>query len=65
MKILNKQEPQQIAFVAFNHLSDIDFKDFKNLYKICPAKPYSFLVNNTTLASDNPFCFRCNFLQRI
>ena len=65
MKILNKQEPQQIAFVESNHLSDIDFKDFKNLYKISPAKPFFFLVNNTTLASDNPFCFRCNFLQRI
>ena len=32
MKIPNKQEPQQIAF---NHLSDIDFKDFMNLYKKC------------------------------
>ena len=63
MKILNKQEPQQIAFVAFNHLSDIDFKDFKNLYKTCTAKPYSFLVNDTTLASDDLFCFRCNFYK--
>ena len=30
MKIPNKQQLQQIAF---NHLSDIDFKDFMNLYK--------------------------------
>ena len=30
IKILNKQELQQIAF---NHSSDIDFKDFMNLYK--------------------------------
>ena len=30
IKILNKQEFQQIAF---NHSSDIDFKDFMNLYK--------------------------------
>ena len=30
MKILNKQGLQQIAF---NHSSDIDFKDFMNLYK--------------------------------
>ena len=28
MKILNKRQPQQIAF---NHSSDIDFKDFMNL----------------------------------
>ena len=30
MKIPNKQEIQQIAF---NHSSDIDFKDFMNLHK--------------------------------
>ena len=41
IKIPNKQEVQQIAF---NHLSDIDFKDFINLYKNCTAKPCSFLV---------------------
>ena len=39
MKIPNKQELQQIAF---NHSSDIDFKDFMNLYKKCTAKPYIF-----------------------
>ena len=37
MKILNKRELQQ---VAFNHSSDIDFKDFMDLYKNCNAKPY-------------------------
>ena len=31
MKIQNKQELQNIAI---NHLSDIDFKDFMNFYKI-------------------------------
>ena len=41
MTIPNKQERQQISF---NHSSDIDFKDFLNLYKKCTAKPYYFLV---------------------
>ena len=50
MKILNKQELQQIAF---NHSSDLDFQDFMNLRKRCAAKPYCFLVIDTTLASDN------------
>ena len=62
MKIPNKQELQQIAF---NHSSDIDFKDFMNLYKKCTAKPYSFLVIDATLASDNPSRFRKNLLERI
>ena len=50
MKIPNKKELQQILF---NHLLDIDFQDFINLRKNCTAKPYSFLVSDTTLASDN------------
>ena len=62
MKIPNKTELQQIAF---NHSSDIDFQDFMNLYKKCTAKQYSFLVIDTTIASDNPSCFRKNILEVI
>ena len=36
-----------------------------NIYKKCTAKPYSFLVTDTTLASDNPLRFRKNLLERI
>ena len=39
MKIPNKREPQQ---TAFNHSSDIEFKDFMKLYKTCSGKQYSF-----------------------
>ena len=59
MKIPNKRELQQIAL---NHSSDIDFKDFMNIYKKCTAGPYSFLVNDTTLPSDDPLRFRKNLL---
>ena len=51
MKIPNKTELQQIAL---NHSSDIDFKDFMNIYNKCTKEPYSFLVNDTTLPSDDP-----------
>ena len=54
-KIPNKRELQQIAF---NHSSDINFKDFMNLYKKFTAKPYSFLVMDATLVSDNSSHFR-------
>ena len=57
MKIPNKRELQQIAI---SHSSDIDFKDFINIYKKCTDEPYSFLVSDTTLASDNPLRFRKN-----
>ena len=39
MKIPNKRELQQIAL---NHSSDIDFKDFMNIYKKCTKEPYSY-----------------------
>ena len=61
-KIPNKEELHQIEF---NHSSDIDFRDFMNLYKKCTAKPYSSLVIDATLASDNPSRFRKNLLERI
>ena len=60
MKIPNKRELQQIVL---NHSSDIDFKDFMNIYKKCTAKLYSFLVNDTTLPSDDPLRFRNNLLE--
>ena len=60
MKIRNKRQLQQIAL---NHSSDIDFKDFIKNYKKCTAEPYSCLVNNTTLPSDNSFRFRKNVLK--
>ena len=59
MKILNKRELQQIPV---NHSSDIDFKDFMNIYKKCTTEPYTFLVNDTTLPSDDPLRFRKNLL---
>ena len=59
MKIPNKRELQQIAL---NYSSDIDFKDFMKIYRKCTAKPYSFLVSDTTLPSDDPSRFRKNLL---
>ena len=60
MKIPNKREIQQIAL---NHSSDIDFKDFMKIYKTYFEEPYSFLVNDATLPSDNPLRFRKNLLK--
>ena len=59
MKIPNKRELQQIVL---NHSSGIDFKGFIQIYKNYTKEPYSFLVNDTTLPSDNPLRFRKNLL---
>ena len=56
-KILSKRELQQITI---NHSSDIRTEDFVNIYKKCTVEPYSFFVNDTTLASNNPLRFRKN-----
>ena len=60
MKIPNKRELQEIAL---NHLSDIGFKGFIKIYIKCTAEPYSFLVNDTNLPSDDPLRFRKNLLE--
>ena len=60
MKISNKRELQPIAL---SHSSDIDFKDFMNIYKKYTKEPYSFLVNDTNLPSDDPLRFRKNLLR--
>ena len=62
MKIPNKKEIQQ---VALNHSSDIKSKDFIKICKKYTAKPYSFLVNGATFASDNPLRFRILFFYYI
>ena len=60
MKISNKRELQQIAI---NHSSDISTKDFTNINRECTTEPYSFLVNDTTLPSNNPLRFRKNLFN--
>ena len=60
MKIPNKSELQQVA----QKLSpDISTKDFMKIYKKCTTEPYSFLVNDITLASDNLLSFRKNIFN--
>ena len=61
MKIPNKRELQKITS---NQSSDIDFKDFIKIYRKFPAEPYSFLVNDITLSSNNLLRFRKNLLNK-
>ena len=60
MKILNKGKLQQ---TALNHSSYIEFKDFMKMSEKCTAEPYSFLVNDKTLSSENSLKFRKNLLE--
>ena len=51
IKISKKRKLQKITL---NHSSEIELKDFIKLYNDYSEESYSFLVNDTTLPSDNP-----------
>ena len=61
-KILNKRELQKMVI---NHSSDNDFKEFRKIYRKDKIKRYSFLINVTTLPSDNSLHFRKILLGKI
>ena len=49
--------------IAINHSSGISTKDFANIYRKCTVKPYSLLVNDATLASENLLRFIKLYLE--
>ena len=57
MKIYELQQ------IAINYSLNINFEDFIKIYKKCTAEEYSFLINDTTLPSDNALRFRKNILE--
>ena len=59
MKISNKRE--LLLHLIIHQI--IDSQDFTNLYKKCTKKPYSFLISDTILASDNHSRFKNNLLE--
>ena len=61
MRISNIRELQQLAL---SHSSDTEFIDYLKLYKNFVIEPSSFLVNGTTLLSDNPLIFWKKLLQK-
>ena len=62
IKIPNKRELNKLHLIIHQILS---FEDFLNLYKKFTVNPYSFLVIDTTLVSDNFSRFRKHLLERI
>ena len=54
MKINNKRELQNLAI---NHSADIEYQDFKKIYRECTKKPYNFLTIDTTLPASDPLRF--------
>ena len=57
MKINNKIE---LKNMAINHSEDIDYQDFKKIYRECTKEPYNFLTIVTMLPANDPLRFRKN-----
>ena len=57
MKIPDKRELQNITI---NRSSSANSRAFIKIYNKCTDELYSFLVDDTTLTSDNPLRFRKN-----
>ena len=55
MKIINKRELQNIAI---NQFADIDYQDFKTIYRECTKEPFNFLTIDNTLTASDPLRFR-------
>ena len=44
--------------IATDHSADIDYQDFKKIYRECTKQPYNFLTIDTTLPASDPLRFR-------
>ena len=60
MEIQSKKELQNIAQ---ENSGDIDFKDFLKTYKDYTSEPYSYIIIDTAVLSNNPMRFRKTFLK--
>ena len=59
MKINNRKD---LKNTAINHSADIDYQDFKKIYRECRKEPYNFLTKDTLHVSD-PLRFRKNLFD--
>ena len=62
MKINNRIEFKNIAT---DHSADIDYQDFKKIYRECTKEPFNFLTIDTTLPASNPLRFRKNLFESL
>ena len=55
MKTNNRRELKNIAF---DHSADINYQDFKKIYRECTKELFTFLTIDTTLPASNPLRLR-------
>ena len=53
----------ELKNIAINYFADIDYQDFKKIYRECTKEPYNFLTIDTTLTASDPFRFKKNLFD--
>ena len=59
----NKQQNRIKKKTAADHSADIDYQNFKKIYRECAKETFNFLTIDTTLPASNPFRFRKNLFE--
>ena len=62
MKVNNRRELQNIAI---NHSTEIDYNNFKKIYRECKKEKYNFLTIDTTLPASDSLRFRKKLFQSL
>ena len=56
--IIKINDNRELQNIAINHSADINYQDFKKIYRECTKEPYNFLTIDTTLPASDPLRFR-------
>ena len=56
--IININNRRELQNIAINQSADIDYQDFKKIYKECTKEPFNFLTIDNTLPASDPLRFR-------
>ena len=58
--LLNANNQRELIEIAKTYASDIDFKEFKSLYKQCTSEPFGFMLLDM-VSPHKCMKYRCNF----
>ena len=61
--IMNINNRIELKNIVTDHSADIDYQDFKKIYRECTKEPFNFLTIDTPLPTSDPLRFRKNLFD--
>ena len=55
----------ELKNIATDHSAEIDYQDFKKIYRECTKEPFNFLTIDTRLPASNPLRFGKNLFDSL